>query len=224
MSDAGHIAAEVAASAAESTVVMASAVVPVTVEVVVMRVMPVVAVITPAVMPVGIPAPIAIVVGVTPIPVPTPVAAPIGAIAPSVIVCRVVIPIEGIVAVHVDVGVAAAVGVIVVIIVSRRRGLRAETLDARGKIGIVIRLRGGVHHAVGVGYCLRGLVNGVGIVDVILAVGIIGLIVVFRVAADAGAYVRAVAFGHLTPCIAIRRIVGVVFGRLAIRRAADDSQ
>ena len=150
----------------------------------------IVAVITPTVMPVGIPTPIAIVVRITPIPVPAPIAAPIGAVAPSVIVGRVVVPIEGVVAVHIDVGVAAAVvGVVIIIIVSCRRGLCAETLDACGKVGIVIRLRGGVHHAVGVSYSLRGLINWFGVVDVILAVGIVGLIVIFRVAADAGAHI-----------------------------------
>ena len=189
MSDAGHITAQTAA--ADSVIVMASAMVPITVIVVVMRVMPViVAVIAPTIRPVRIPAPVAIVVGITPIPVPAPVAAPIGAVAPSVIVGRVVVPIEGIVTVHIDVGVTAAVvGVVVVIIVSCRGSLRAETLDACGKVGIVIRLCGGVHHAVGVGHRLRGLVNGVSIVDVILAVGIIGLVVIFRVAADAWAHV-----------------------------------
>jgi hypothetical protein len=191
VSDAGHIAAKAAATAAESAVVMTSTVVPVTMEVVVMRVMPViVAVIPPTVMPVGIPAPVAIVVRITPIPIPAPVAAPIGTIAPSVIVGRVVVPIEGIVAVYVDIGVAtASVGVVVVIIVSCRGGLGTETLDTSGKVGIVIRLRSGVHHAVGVGHRLCGLINGVGVVDVVLAVGIVGLIVIFRVAADARAHV-----------------------------------
>jgi hypothetical protein len=199
MSDAGHIAAEAAATAADSAVVMTSAVVPIAMEVVVMRVMPViVAVITPTVRPVRIPAPIAIVVGITPIPVPAPIAAPIGTITPSVIIGRVVVPIEGVVAVYVDVGVATAVSVVVVIVVSRRGSLRAETLDACGKVGIVIRLSGGVHHTVGVGHRLSGLINGVGIVDVILAVRIVSLVVVFRVAADAGAHVRTVASGHLT--------------------------
>jgi hypothetical protein len=170
---------------------MTSAMVPITVIVVVMWMMPIVVVVTPAARPVWIPAPvIAVIVGIAPIPVPAPIVAPIRTIAPSVIVGRVVVPIEGIVAVHVDVGVATAVvGVVVVIIVSRRGGLRAETLDACGKVGIVVRLRGGVHHTVGVGHRLRGLVNGVGVVDVILAVGIISLIVIFRVAADAGAHV-----------------------------------
>ena len=189
MSDAGHITAQTAA--ADSVIVMTSAMVPITVIVVVMRVMPViVAVIAPTIRPVRIPTPVAIVVRITPIPVPAPIAAPIGAVAPSIIVGRVVVPIEGIVTVHIDVGVTAAVVcVVVVIIVSCRGGLRAKTLDASGKVSIVIRLCGGVHHAVGVGHRLRGLVNGVGIVDVIFAVGIIGLIVIFRVAADTGAHI-----------------------------------
>lgn len=153
--------------------------------------MPVVVVVAPTVSPVRIPAPvIVVVVRIAPIPVPAPIAAPIGAVAPSVIVGRVVVPIEGVVAVHIDVCVAAAVvGVVIVIIVSRRGGLRAETLDACGKVGIVIRLCGGVHHAVGVSHRLRGLINRFGVVDVIFAVGIVGLIVIFRVAADAGAHV-----------------------------------
>ena len=67
--------------------------------------------------------------------------------------------------------------------------MRAKTLDARGKVGIIISLSGSVNYAVGVGYCFRGLINRFGIIDVILAVGIVGLIVVFRVAADAGAHV-----------------------------------
>ena len=100
--------------------------------------------------------------------------------------------------------------------------MRAEALDARGKVGIVICLGGGVNYAVGVGHRLSGLVDGIGIVDVILAVGIVGLVVVFRVAADAGAHVGAVAGSHLSSRIAIRRIVGVVFGRVAVGRATDE--
>ena len=100
--------------------------------------------------------------------------------------------------------------------------MRAETLDACSKVGIVIGLSGGVDHAVGVSHRLCGLVDRLGIADVILAVGIIGLIVVFRVAADARADIRAVAFGHLTARIAIGRIIGVVLGHLTIRRAADE--
>jgi hypothetical protein len=164
---------------------MASAVV--TIEVVVMRVMPVVVVITPAVGPIGIIAPIAIVVRISPIPVPAPIAAPIRTIVPAVIIARVVVPIEGVVAVDIDVGVAARV--VIIVIVSRRGGLCAETLDAASEVGIVIGLGGGVNHAIGVGYGLRGLIDGLGIADVILVVGIVGLIVVFRAAADAGAHV-----------------------------------
>ena len=174
------------------------------------------AMIAPTITPVGIPTPIVtIVVRITPIPVPTPIAAPIGTIAPSVIIGRVVVPIEGIVTIHVDVRVttATAVGIIVVIIVSRRGGLCAETLDACGKVRIVVGLCGGVNHAIGVGHRFSGLVNGFGIADVVLAVGIVGLVVVFRVAADAWAHIGTVACRHAA-LVAVRRIVGVVVGGL----------
>ena len=176
-----------------------------------------------AIAPVRIPTPIAIVVGVAPIPVPAPIGTPVGTVTPAPVVAWVVVPIEGVIAVHVDVGVATATDrVIIVVVVSRRRGLCAETLDAGGKVGVIIGLSGGVHYAVRVGHRLRGLVNGISVVDVVLAVGIVGLVVVFRVAADAGAHVRTVAGSHPTACVAVRRIIGVVFGRLAIRRAADE--
>ena len=182
-------------------------------------VMPV-AVITPAIAPIRIPTPVvAVMVGIAPIPVPAPVAAPIGTIAPSPVVARVIVPIEGIVTVHIDIRVTTAttVGVIVVIIVSRRGGLRAETLDARGKVGIIVGLGGGVNHTIGVGYRFRGLVNGLGIVDVVLAVGIVGLVVVFRTAADAGAHIGAIACRHAAALVAIRRIIGVVVSSLPAR-------
>lgn len=181
-------------------------------------VMPV-AVITPAIAPIRIPTPVvAVMVGIAPIPVPAPVAAPIGTIAPSPVVARVIVPIEGVVTVHIDIRVAATtVGVIVVIIVSRRGGLRAETLYARGKVGIIVGLGGGVNHTVGVGHRFRGLVNGLGIVDVVLAVGIVGLVVVFRTAADAGAHIGAIACRHAAALIAIRRIIGVVVSSLPAR-------
>ena len=219
MSDSGYIAAQAAVAAAKSTIVMATTVVPVTMIVVVMRVVPVVVVICPTVAPVRIPTPIiAVVVRIAPIPVPAPIATPIGTITPSVIVCRVVVPIEGVIAVYIDVRIAtASVCVVVIIIVSRRGGLCAETLDACGEVGVVIRLRSSINYAVGVSYRFRGLINGVGIVDVILAVGIVGLVVVFRVAADAGAHIRAVAGGHLTACVAVGRIIGVILSCLAIR-------
>ena len=157
-------------------------------------------------------------VRITPIPVPTPVTAPIGSIAPSVIIGRVVVPVERIVTVHVDIRVstATAIGVIVVIIVSRRGSLRAETLDARCKVCIIVGLRRSVNHAIGVGYRFSGLVNGFGIADVVFAVGIVGLVVVFRVAADAGAHIGTVACRHAA-LVAVRRVVGVVVGGLPAR-------
>ena len=226
VSDAGHIVAE--AVSTHSAVVMAATMVPVAmiVMVVMVRMMPTpvvgpvgavpVGVVVPRIAPVGVGIP-----GVAPVGIPAPIGSPVGTVAPADINGWVV-PIEGVVGVHVDVSVATATGVVVVIIVSRRGGLRAETLDARGEVGIVIGLCGGVHHAVGVGHRFSGLIDGVGIADVILAVGLVGLIVIFRVAADAGAHVGAVAGGHLSARVAVRRIVGVVFGRLAIGRAADE--
>jgi hypothetical protein len=218
VSDTGYIAAQAAAVAAKSTIVMATTVVPVTMIVMVVRVVPVVVVISPTIAPVWIPTPvIAVVVRIAPIPIPAPIAAPIGTITPTVIVCRVVVPIEGIIAVYIDVRIASSsVSVIVIIIVSRCGGWCAETLDACGEVSIVIRLRSSINYTVGVGHRLRGLVYGISIVDVILAVGIVSLVVVFRVAADAGAHIRAVTGGHLTSWVAIRRIIGIIFSCLAI--------
>ena len=98
----------------------------------------------------------------------------------------------------------------------------AETLDASRIVGIVIGFGGGVDHAVGVGHRFRGLIHGFGIADVVFAVGIVGLVVVFRVAADAWAHVGAVACGHATARIAVGRIVGVVFRHLLVRRASGE--
>ena len=100
--------------------------------------------------------------------------------------------------------------------------MRTETFDARGEVGIVVSFSGSVHYAVGVGHRFRGLIDGLGIADIIFAVGIIGLVVIFRAAADAGAHVGAVAGGHPTTCVAVRRVVGVVLCRLTVRRAADE--
>lgn len=211
----GHIVAQTAAVSAR----MMSAAMTVPVMVPSMMVVPV-AVITPAIAPIRIPTPVVtVMVGIAPIPVPAPVAAPIGTIAPAPVVARVIVPIEGVITVYIDIRVTTAttVGVIVVIIVSRRGGLRSETLDARGKVGIIVGLGGGVNHTVGVGHRFRGLVNGLGIVDVVLAVGIVGLVVVFRTATDAGAHIGAIACRHAAALIAIRRIIGVVVSSLPAR-------
>lgn len=91
--------------------------------------MPVVVVVTPVVCPIRtvpigvmIPriAPIGIrIPGIAPIRVPTPIGSPIRTIAPSHVDGWVIVPIEGVVAIYVDIGVATvkATGVIVVIIV-----------------------------------------------------------------------------------------------------------
>ena len=152
---------------------------------VIVRVMPIVGAIAP-VTPVGIPTPIAT-VRIAPVRVPSPVVAvPVGTIAPTHVETRVVVPIEWVVAVHVNVGVATA-RVVVVIIADGRGSTCAETLDAGCIVGIVVGLGGGVNHAVGVGHRFGGLINRLGIADVVSAIGIVGLVVVFRVAADAWA-------------------------------------
>ena len=184
--------------------------------------MPVVVIVAVAVRPVRIPAPIGV-IGPTPVEVPAPIAAPVGTVAPTIIVGRIVVPIERVVAVGVNV-VGVTAGVVVVIIAYRRGGSRAKTLDASCIIGVVIGLGGGIHYTVGVGHRLRGLVHGICVVDVILAVGIIGLVVVFRVTADAWADVGAVAGGHASALVAVRRVVDVVFGHLLVRRAGDEGK
>ena len=166
--------------------------------------------------PIRIPAPIAV-VGITPIRIPTPViAAPVWTIAPTDIIARVVIPIEGIVAVYINIGISAAIACVVVIIIADGRGGScAETLDAGCKIGIVISFGGGINHAVGVGHRFSGLIHGFGIADVILAVGIISLVVVLRIAADAWADIRAVVSGQLPALVAIRRVIDIVLGHVS---------
>ena len=221
MAHAGHIVAEAVVAAA----IIVSAMMPVVVVMVVMiRVVPIWVVVGPTVRPIRIPAPIAV-VGIAPVIVPAPVGAPVRTIAPTDVETRGETPIEGVVAAaHINVSVAAAAAacVIVVVIVTRGGGLCAETLDASRIIGIVVGLGGGVDHAVSVGHRFRGLVDGFGIAGVVLAVGIVGLVVVFRVAADAWAHVGAVAGGHATARIAVRRIVGVVFRHLLVRRASGE--
>jgi hypothetical protein len=177
------------------------------------RVMPIVVVIAPTIGPIriapiiriGIPriAPVGVgVPRVAPIRIPTPIGSPIRTVTPADVDAGIIIPIEGVVAVHIDVCVAAT-SIIIVIIISCRRSLCAKTLDASGKVGIVIGLRGSVYNAVGVGHCFCGLINGIGIVNVVLAVGIIGLVVVFRIAADAWTHVRTVACSHSIARVAI---------------------
>ena len=216
MAHAGHIVAEAVVAAA----IIVSAMMPVVVVMVVMiRVVPIRVVVGP----IGIPAPITV-IGIAPVIVPAPIGAPVRTIAPTDVETRGETPIEGVVAAaHINVGVAAAAAcVIVVVIVTRGGGLCAETLDASRIVGIVVGFGGGVDHAVGVGHRFRGLVNGFGIAGVVLAVGIVGLVVVFRVAADAWAHVGAVAGGHATARIAVGRIVGVVFRHLLVRRASGE--
>ena len=173
------------------------------------RAIPVI-VIAPAGSPVRIPAP----VGITPVKSPVPIGteSPV----PADIHARIVAPVVrvGVIVVGVNV-IGVAAGVIIVVVVSCGGSLRAETLDAAGKVAVVIGFGGGVHHAVGVGHRLRGLVHRSSVADVVLAVGIIGLVVIFRTAADAGTDIRAVACGHMFASVAVWRIIRVVFCRLA---------
>lgn len=101
--------------------------------------------------------------------------------------------------------------------------MRAKTFDARGKVGIVVSFGSGVHHAVGIGHRLRGLVYGLRVTDIVLAVGIIGLVVVFRTAADAWIDIRTVASSHVTALGVIGRVVGVVLCHLPVGRAAGEN-
>ena len=215
---AGHIVAHTAVSARMMSATVVT--IPIIMVVMVVRVMPVVVMISPTVGPVRTIAPVRVrIPGISPVRIPAPIAVPIRTITPTDIEAWVIIPIEGVVAVHINVCFATA-SVIIVIIVNGRGGLRAKTLDARGKISIVISLCGCVHYAVRVSHRFRGLVNGFGIVGVVFTVGIIGLVVVFRVAADAGAHIGTVAGGH---AIAVWRVIDIVLRHLTVRRAAGEN-
>ena len=76
------------------------------------RIAPIVGIGIPRITPVGVWIP-----RVAPIWIPTPIGSPIWTIAPADVNARIIIPIERIVAVHIDVGVATATSIIVVIIV-----------------------------------------------------------------------------------------------------------
>ena len=118
MSYAGHITAETT-----SSVVMAARTVTSRMEAIVVVMMMVVMPVVVAVCPVWIPAPVTIVritpvaiVRIAPVVVPTPIiAAPVRTIAPTYIIARVVIPVEGVIIVHVNVGVTTASVIIIVI-------------------------------------------------------------------------------------------------------------
>ena len=178
-------------------------------------VMVVVVVMMPRMVPVRIvPAPMEAVpiIGTVPIVVIVPgIVVPIiiGIIVVSVVAVRVKAPVPRII--YKDVGVAAA-SVIVVIIIERGAGAGSETLDARSKVGIVVGLGGGIDHAVGVGYRLGGLIHGLGIRHIVLAVGIIGLVVVGAAAVDARRHRAAIAAVSLAAWRVVRRIIGVVIG------------
>lgn len=157
-----------------------------------------------AVVPSAVVAAIAVVVGVAPAVgtivvriTPSPIV-PVG-IMPSVPVVGAVgvvwvAPpvIPRIVTVYNDIGVAA-MGVVVIIVVDIAAGRRSETLETGCIVGIVIRFGCGIGHPVGIGYGFRGLICRLGIQLIVLAVGIVGLVIVLFVVADAGIDIRSVA-------------------------------
>ena len=165
--------------------------------------------------------------------VPTPVPAiPVVWTIPVVIVIiprvpRAVMPIIGIVIITVrvespvpgiadiNVGVAAVIAVacvIVVVVVHGGGGSSAETLDAGCKVGIVIGFGGGVNHTVGISHGFGGLVHGIHVGLVVLAIGIISLIVVGRAVVDTRSDTAAIVVGILRLWIVVRRIIGVIVG------------
>jgi hypothetical protein len=89
---------------------------------------------------------------------------------------------------YIDVsGIAIVVASIVVIVVVHGGACTCtETLDAGGKVLVIIGFGGGVNHAVGVGHRFSGLIHGIDVGLVVLAVGVIRLIVVGSIAADTG--------------------------------------
>ena len=186
---------------------------PMTMVVMVMRVVPVVVVVTPTIAPVWIPAPIGV-IRIAPVIIPAPVVAtPIGTVAITHIETRIIAPVEWVVAVAVDV-VSIATSVVVVIITHRRGGSRTETLDASRIVGIVVGLGGGVNHAIGVGDGFCGLVNRISIADVVLAVGVISLVVILRIAGHLWIHIRAVVGGHVRARVTVGRVVNIVFGHV----------
>ena len=170
--------------------------------------------------------------------VPTPVVAvpvvgtvPIVVIVPGVVitvVVRIVVtvmigieaPVPGVTYINIGGVTAIVTGVIVVVVVHGRTGAGAETLDAGGEVLIIIGFGGGVNHAIGVGHRLRGLIHGIDIGLVVLAVGVVCLIVIGGIAADAGSGATAAA-RVLSAGMVVRRVVSVVVSHLLVGGAAN---
>ena len=170
--------------------------------------------------------------------VPTPVVAvpvvgtiPVVVIVPGVVIAvvirivvavvvRVEAPVPGVA--NIDVGGAAVVAtsVVIIVIVHGGAGSSAETLDAGCEVLVVIGLSGGVNHAVGVGHRLSGLIHRLDVGLVVLAVGIIRLIVVGGIAADARGGAAAVS-SVLPACMVVWRVIGVVVSHLLVGGAAN---
>lgn len=157
-----------------------------------------------AVVPSAIVAAIAVVVGVVPVAgtivvriTPSPIV-PVG-IMPSVPVVGTIGVVWGappviprVVIVYDNIGVAA-MGVVVIIVVDIAAGRRSETLETGCIVGIVICFGCGVGHPVGIGNGFRGLICRLGIQLIVLAVGIVSLVIVLFVVADASIDIRSVA-------------------------------
>ena len=175
--------------------------------------------------------PIVVVVPAPMVAVPVVGTIPVVVIVPGVVIAviirivvtvviRVEAPVPGIA--YIDVGVAAAIAtsVVVVVIIHSGAGSSAETLDAGGEVLVVVGLSGGVNHTIGIGHRLSGLIHGSDVGLVVLAVGIISLIVVSGIAADAGGGAAA-ASGVLPACMVVWRVVGVIVSHLLVGGAAN---
>ena len=136
----------------------------------------------------------------------------------SVIIAGIEAPVPGVAYIHIG---GAAAGVVVVIIVERSAGSRSETLDAGCEVGIVIGFGGGVNHTVGVSHSLSVLIYGFSVRHIVLAVGIIGLIIVGAIAADAW---RDGTFGLMPAWRVVRRIIGVVISHPLVGAATHNCE
>ncbi len=135
------------------------------------------------------------------------------------VVVRVEAPVPSVA--YIDVGGAAiAASVVIIVIIHGGTGSSAETLDAGCEVLVVISLGGGVNHTVGVSHRLSSLIHGLDVGLVVLAVGIIRLIVVGGIAADARCGVAAVS-SVLSACMVVWRVIGVVVSHLLVGGAAN---
>lgn len=196
-----------------------------TMTVAVAEVMVMVVVMIPRMIPVVVvvPAPVVAVpiVGTIPVVVIVPgiVIAVIIRIVIAVVV-RVEAPVPSVAYIDVCGAAAIAASVIIIVIIHGGAGSSAETLDAGCEVFVVIGFGGGVNHTVRVGHRLSSLIHGLDVGLVVLAVGIIRLIVVGGIAADARCGVAAVS-SVLSACMVVWRVIGVVVSHLLVGGAAN---